>query len=85
MEKEKIDFLLKYAKNGILSSKSVLDDIEYEEIKQKYLDIKQELIKGTKTFKSSENKDKSSAVKNWFKGIGDRQRKYQESHKDDLI
>lgn len=96
MNKEQLDFLLKYAKKGVLSSKKDYDEIEYEEIKDQYIRIKTELINISQSIQSvpetmEKIKDtipgekKESAVKTWFSGIGDRQRKYKETHKDEIV
>jgi hypothetical protein len=90
MNKEQLNFLLKYAKKGVLSSMTSLDVIEQEELKREFIDIKASLTKDHfesnkgPSIESKDGKKKSSAVKNWLSGIGDRQRKYQETHKDEL-
>lgn len=92
MNKEQTTFLLKYAKIGVLASKGASDEIEFEELKQGYHNIKKELTKPeevskednpTKKDEDKPGEKKESAVKKWFKGIGTRQRKYQEEHKGD--
>ncbi len=98
MNKEQLDFLLKYAKKGVLTSKKELDEIEYEEIKEKYMNIKTELTNPMSQSIQSvpgalekikdislPGEKKESAAKKWFNGIGERQKKYQEAHKDSLI
>lgn len=94
---EDIEFLLQYAKVGILKTMENLDPIASEELKQEYLRIKRELtqIKKELTQKNitpsvpmerpKKEEQKPSAVKKWFSGIGDRQKKYKEAHEDDLI
>lgn len=78
-----LNFLLHYAKMGVLEEIRKKDPIEAEEIKQKYIQIKQRLKKPSdEVEKTSSDKvaKTGSAVKDWFKGIGDRQRKYKENH-----
>jgi len=74
-------FLLKYAKIGVLESLKNLDEIDAEELKQEYLRIKQEL-KSPQETKGSNKKE--SVVKKWFRGIGNRRRKYLNEHKGNL-
>ncbi len=88
MDKAKINFLLDYAKIGVLSEMKNMDEIEAEEIKQKYMQIKKEVKEGSETIeKSTQKKEtgKDGPVKKWFSGIGDRQKKYQESKKGGLM
>jgi len=90
MKQDQILFLLKYAKKGVLSSMKNMDPIESEELKHKYIKIKNDLLDSTPSNKSDinaskKNNDKASVVKKWFSGIGDRQKKYKETHKDSLI
>lgn len=93
MEQEKINFLLKYAKMGILSEMTKLDPIASEELKQEYINIKQELLNNQSintpfilpTIKPKESSNKDGAFMNWLHGIGKRQKKYQEEHKDDVL
>ncbi len=61
-----------------------LDPIEREELKQEYIRIKASVLYNPSTVDgTTKNKDeKPSAVVKWFKGIGDRQRAYQEKNKD---
>lgn len=84
---EDIEFLLQYAKVGILKTMEGLDPIASEELKQEYIRIKKEVTKKTPPFPmEKENLEKKpSAIKKWFSGIGDRQRKYQEIHKGELL
>ena len=89
MNKKQIEFLLKYAKIGILESKKSSDDIEYREITDEYISIKKELTNPQEDApvktqaKTGEKKD--GAVVNWFKGIGDRQKKFQETKKEGIV
>lgn len=90
MDKKDIDFLMRYAKIGILKQKGVIDDLDYEEIKQEYVRIKRTMsnLESTQAFPLQQSKNeekKPSAISKWFSGIGDRQRKYKELHKDDLL
>ena len=84
---ENIEFLLRYAKKGVLVTMKDLDPIESEELKQRYISIKRELTSTPQNASQSIKKgaEKPSAVKKWFSGIGDRQKKYQDAHKDDII
>jgi len=90
MNKPQTDFLLKYAKIGILAEKDKVDDIQYDEIKEEYLNIKKELLvpkedTPVKSEQKNTGEKKKGAVSKWFGGIGDRQRKYQEAHKEDIV
>ena len=88
MNQEEIDFLLRYAKAGILSTMQDLDPIASEELKQEYIRIKQGLMvkqEHPSSPQKTQGDKKPSAVKKWLSGIGARQRKYQDEHKGDLI
>ena len=96
INKEKIDFLLRYAKVGILESLSKLDEIEKEELKTKYIGIKIELTNpvsqsvqsvpgGLEKIKDTSRTGEENAAKKWFKGIAGRQKKYQEEHKGGIM
>lgn len=86
MNKEQTDFLLKYAKIGVLNSKDSIDEIEYDELKDTYSNIKKQLteteneVEVKKELKKPED-GKESAVGKWFKGISGRQKAYQEKQK----
>jgi len=87
---EDIEFLLQYAKVGILKTMEDLDQIASEELKQEYIRIKNDLkkkkpVQKLPTFESSHDEKKPGAIRRWFSGIGDRQRKYQELHKDEVL
>lgn len=85
---EDIKFLLDYAKEGVLITMKQLDEIEREELKREYVEIKQRLTSNQEVivpgFPKNQNEEKPSAVKNWFSGIGKRQKAYQEQHKGEL-
>lgn len=86
MNKKQTDFLLEYAKKGILSSKQLLDDIQYKEVVDEFINIKKSLESNPQNNTAILKEEQSpSKMKEWFKGIGDRQRKYQENHKGDLV
>ena len=90
MNKETTNFLLKYAKIGVLKSRGKLDDIESEELLQEYIEIKKELLGSKDTEEIRKNtpkpgENKEGAVKKWFKGIGERQRKYQKENKGNIM
>lgn len=94
MNKEQVEFLLKYAKIGVLVSKDALDEIEFEELKQEYLNIKKELLESEQTNNpvgkqpSNQHKPgekKQGAMARYFGGIRGRQEKYKEAHKEDIV
>lgn len=91
MDKETKNFLLKYSKIGVLASMKKLDEIESDELKEEYIRIKKELSESentqtqTKKNTTKPGEEKESAVKTWFKGIGERQRKYQEKNKGKIM
>ena len=79
---------MRTAEVGVLISMENSNAIKSEELKQTYIDIKKQLAQSVDTTpaRNKENPgEKKSAVKDWFKGIGGRQRKFQEEHKDGLI
>ncbi len=80
---EKIKFLIEYSKIGILKTMEVLDEIEKEELKQKYINIKNS-FQEDKALKKKFNQEKPSAMKKWFSGIGDRNKEYYKNHRDIL-
>lgn len=84
-----IEFLLRYAKIGVLEEMKKRDPIESESLKQEFIQIRNDLKNGSKQQTPNETKTdsdkKPSAIKNWFQGIGDRQRKYQETNKGKLM
>jgi hypothetical protein len=91
MNYKTIDFLLKYAEIGVLVSMEKANAIKSEELKQEYIEIKKELLKPKETNKETTEKTtkpeekKESPVKKWFKGVGERQRKYQEKKKGSIM
>lgn len=84
-------FLLKYAKVGVLESLKSIDEIEAEELKQEFIKIKTKLSESKKEIETPKDNSKKpgekkeSAMRRWWGGIGDRQRKYREAHKEDVI
>lgn len=90
MNKQQVEFLLKYAEIGVLLSMESSNAIKSEELKQEYIKIKKELTNAeqdapVKNNQKNSGEKKENAATKWFKGIGDRQRKYQEEHKKDVI
>ena len=97
MNKKQIDFLLSYAKIGVLSEKDNLDEIAFDEIKTEYANIKTELTNPlsqsilskpealAKIKDTTRPGEKKSAVKDWFNNIGKRQKAYQDTHKGELM
>ena len=85
MEKD-IDFLLRYAKDGVLQTMAKLDEIEAEELKMQFIDIRKRLS-GTEVkeeVKTKTTKKEGGAMAKWFKGIGGRAKAYEEAHKGEL-
>lgn len=78
MEK-RIEFLLEYAKIGVLEKMTKVDKIEAEELKEKYLEIKKSFSEEMP--KKEETKKKDGKFSSWLSGIGERQKAYEEKHK----
>jgi hypothetical protein len=82
MEK-RIEFLLEYAKIGVLEKMTNVDKIEAEELKEKYLEIKKSFSEEMPK-KEEKGKKKDGKFNNWLSGIGERQKAYEEKHKNNL-
>lgn len=88
MNKEQQNFLLKYAKIGVLSEMDNANKIDAQILLQTYLKIDSQLKEVAPVVPTTEasaqtqpDPKKKSVVTDWFKGIGDRQRAYEKGKK----
>lgn len=94
VNKEDLDFLIRYAKEGVLRAMKGLDPIEADELKDEFIRIKRELMSRESPVPSiapkqnaGEKKEekKQGAFGKWLSGIPGRQKAYQEKNKDKLL
>ncbi len=78
-----IEFLLRYAKLGVLSEMDKSDKITAEELKDKYLAVKKSFEDDApkKQMPKKMNAEGKTKVGKWLQGVGDRRRTYLEEHK----